>query len=123
MGEAALGAFLVIGFTLHNATEGVGIIAPLTQHRPAFKNFLGLAALAGAPAILGRWIGGFVVNPVVSTVFFAIGAGAILQVIYEVGKLMREQSDADEKPALSWSNLGGLTAGLAFMWVTALLMK
>lgn len=122
-GEAALGAFLVIGFTLHNATEGVGIVAPLTQHKPAFRHFLGLAALAGAPAVLGTWIGGFVVHPVVSTVFFAIGAGAILQVIYEVGKLIWEQSAADQKPAFSWLNVGGLTAGLAFMWVTALLIK
>jgi hypothetical protein len=29
LGEAALGSFLVIGFTLHNITEGVGIAAPL----------------------------------------------------------------------------------------------
>lgn len=122
-GEATLGAFLVIGFTLHNVTEGVGIVSPLTQHKPAFKHFIGLAALAGLPAILGTWIGGFVVNPVVSTVFFAIGAGAILQVIYEVGKLIWEQSVADQKPALSWWNVGGLTAGLAFMWLTALLVK
>lgn len=123
VGEAALGAFLVIGFTLHNLTEGVGIVAPLTQHRPALKHFIALAALAGAPAIAGTWIGGFVVNPAVATIFFAVGAGAILQVIYEVGKLIRDQSDAEQKPALSWLNVGGLTAGLAFMWLTALLVK
>lgn len=123
VGEASLGAFLVVGFTLHNVTEGVGIVAPVTQHKPALKHFILLAALGGAPAILGTWIGGFVVNPVLSTIFFAVGAGAIFQVIYEVGKLLWEQSGADQKPALSWNNLGGLTAGLAIMWLTALLIK
>jgi zinc transporter, ZIP family len=31
MGELALGSFLVIGFTLHNLTEGLGIVAPLLK--------------------------------------------------------------------------------------------
>jgi ZIP family zinc transporter len=122
-GQASLGAFLIIGFTLHNVTEGVGIVSPLTQHKPEVKHFIRLAALAGLPAILGTWIGGFVINPVVSTIFFAMGAGAILQVIYEVGKLIWEQSASDQKPALSMSNVGAFTAGLTLMWLTALLVK
>lgn len=122
-GEAALGAFLVVGFTLHNATEGVGIVAPLTQVRPRLPRFAALAVLAGAPAILGTWLGGFIVSPVLSTVFFALGAGAILQVIWQVGRLIWEQSTAHQEPALSWLNVGGLSAGLALMWLTALLVK
>src|SRR5215217_5571999 len=59
LGEAALGVFLIVGFTLHNVTEGVGIAAPIVGHRPAFKHFIGLAAVAGGPAILGTWIGAF----------------------------------------------------------------
>ena len=31
LGEAALGSFLVIGFILHNITEGIGIAAPVTR--------------------------------------------------------------------------------------------
>ena len=33
LGEAALGSFLVIGFILHNITEGIGIAAPLVSNR------------------------------------------------------------------------------------------
>ena len=39
VGEAALGTFLIIGFTLHNITEGVGIAAPLLKDRPTWKTF------------------------------------------------------------------------------------
>ncbi len=34
LGEAALGSFLVIGFILHNITEGIGIAAPLVPSKP-----------------------------------------------------------------------------------------
>lgn len=53
----------------------------------------------------------------------SLGAGAIFQVIYEVGKLLlkdyaREQGE--KKPSLSASlsvpNLAGLTVGVAIMW-------
>lgn len=69
LGEAALGTFLVLGFTLHNITEGIGIVAPLTRQRPPIWQFGLLAVLAGGPAILGVWIGGFVFSPVAATIF------------------------------------------------------
>jgi zinc transporter, ZIP family len=47
----------VIGFTLHNVTEEVGIAAPLTERRPGLAIFAALAALAGLPAVLGTWGG------------------------------------------------------------------
>jgi ZIP family zinc transporter len=58
VGEAALGTFLVIGSTLHNITEGIGIASPMLKERPTWKTFLTLAAIAGGPAILGTWTGG-----------------------------------------------------------------
>jgi zinc transporter, ZIP family len=56
-GVAGLGVFLVLGFTLHNVAEGIGIVAPLTKSRPPLPVFAGLALLAGAPAIVGIWLG------------------------------------------------------------------
>ena len=52
-------AFLVIGFMVHNVTEGLGIAAPASRERVTFLWLAALALVAGAPAILGTWIGGY----------------------------------------------------------------
>jgi zinc transporter ZupT len=123
MGEAALGSFLIIGFTLHNITEGVGIAAPIVRKPPGLKHFVFLILLAGAPAILGTWFGGFAFNPVMATAFLAVGVGAILQVIWEVGKLVARETARLKLPLINWFNLGGFTAGLVLMYFTAFFVK
>ena len=123
LGEVALGTFLVIGFTLHNITEGIGIAAPILKENPSLSHFVALALLGGGPAILGTWIAGFAYSPLAAALFLAVGSGAILQVIYEVSRLLLKDSERSKKPALSASNLGGLTAGVAIMYATALLVS
>ncbi len=123
LGEAALGTFLILGFTLHNITEGVGIAAPILKERPRLAHFACLALLGGGPAILGTWIGGFAYSNLLSAIFLAVGAGAILQVIYEVTRLLLKDSARSKAPALSGANLGGLTVGIAVMYATALLVS
>jgi zinc transporter ZupT len=122
LGEVALGVFLIIGFTLHNVTEGIGIAAPLVQHRPALRHFGLLAAIAGGPAIIGTWIGAFVYSPLWTTIFLAVGVGAILQVIFEVGRLIQRSQQKHREPLLTWTTFGGLAAGVAVMYATALLV-
>ncbi len=122
LGEVALGVFLILGFTLHNVTEGVGIAAPVVGANPGLKHFALLALVAGGPAILGTWIGAFVYSPFWTTVFLAVGIGAILQVIVEVGRLIWRSQQRHGEPALSWTTLGGVTAGIAVMYLTALLV-
>src|SRR5690606_13125267 len=123
-GAAALGSFLVVGFTLHNITEGVGIAAPLLRgDRPALRTFLLLALLAGAPAILGTWIGSLAFSPFLAALFLSLGAGAILQVTYEVGRLLVRDAQRENRPALSWLNFAGLAAGILIMYLTAFLVK
>jgi len=123
LGEAALGTFLILGFTLHNITEGVGIAAPIVRKNPGLKHFILLVLLAGGPAIIGTWIGGFAFNPVLATIFLAIGVGAILQVVWEVGKLIARDSTRMGQPLINWVNLGGFVVGVALMYFTAFLVK
>ena len=119
-GSAALATFLVIGFTIHNVTEGIGIAVPIAEERPKLVQFAGLAALAGFPAIVGTIAGTQAVSPLWIAVCFGVGAGAILQVIIEVGALIARRSGLGQW--LSPSVAGGVTAGLGIMYVTALLV-
>jgi zinc transporter ZupT len=122
-GEAALGTFLILGFTLHNITEGVGIAAPIVRQTPALHHFALLLLISGGPAILGTWFGGFAFNPVLATLFLAIGVGAILQVVWEVGKMVDRDSKALGQPLVNWVNLSGFIVGVALMYFTAFMVK
>ena len=44
----SIGSFLVIGFILHNITEGIGIAAPITRDNPKLRTFLLLLLLSGS---------------------------------------------------------------------------
>jgi zinc transporter ZupT len=123
LGEAALGTFLILGFTLHNITEGVGVVSPVVRKNPGLRHFLCLALIAGGPAIIGTWVGGFAFDPVLATIFLAIGVGAILQVVWEVGKLVARDSAKLDLPLVNWINLGGVVVGIAIMYFTAFFVK
>jgi len=119
-GEAALGSFLVVGFTLHNITEGIGIAAPLLKRDTKLKVFIGLTLLAGLPAAGGTLIGGFSYAPHWGAILFAVGAGAILQVIVEIGTFFYRNAEAGQ--SYSVPNLAGFVLGIAIMYSTALLV-
>jgi zinc transporter, ZIP family len=118
-GEIALGTFLVVGFLLHNTTEGLGIVTPLAEERPGLRSLILLGALAGVPTILGTWIGGFTYSPVWTTLFLAIGAGAIAQVVYELWRMFSRRTSSTMYSPL---NTTGLFLGLLIMYATGLLV-
>jgi zinc transporter, ZIP family len=118
-GEIALGTFLVIGFLLHNTTEGLGIVTPLATDRPALGSLILLGALAGLPTILGAWLGGFTYSPAWTTLFLAVGAGAIAQVVYELWRLFARRAGAGLSTPL---NAAGLLTGMLIMYGTGLLV-
>lgn len=122
-GIAGLGTFLVLGFTLHNVTEGIGIVAPLVDKQPRLWMFGALALLAGAPAIPGIWLGSLSFGPHWSALALAIGAGAILQVVVEVGAYLARHAERTGASWLSAATLAGLAAGLGIMYFSAMLVK
>jgi len=122
-GAAGLGTFLVIGFTVHNITEGIGIAAPILKVRPPLWTFVALALLAGGPAVVGIWIGSLAYAPQWSALALAIGAGAILQVIFEVGALLVRSRGGANAALGSMPVLAGLAVGVGFMYLTAMLVK
>jgi zinc transporter, ZIP family len=120
IGSLALGATLVVGFALHNTTEGLAIVAPVAREgRARLDKLLLLGVLAGAPAVLGAWIGASAFHPSLAALMFGIGAGAIAQVIVQIAPQVRDESGRFLHPLASV----GLLAGLLVMYVTGLLVS
>jgi len=120
LGELALGSFFVVGFMVHNVTEGLGIATPIAgQRRVSLGRLAALALIAGAPAIPGAWLGGFVTSDVLGVLFFAGAAGAALEVVVEVGRYVARQAPGGLS---SGYVLGGYLAGIAIMYLTGLLI-
>jgi ZIP family zinc transporter len=88
-GDISLATVLIVGFALHNATEGFGIVGPLGDIRPSWR-WLGLVGLVGgAPTFLGSMLGYSVTSGPIELAFYAVSGGAILYVIGEVWNGMR----------------------------------
>ena len=118
-GALALGAFLVVGFALHNTTEGLAIVAPIAHLRPTLARLALLGLIAGAPAVLGAWIGAAAFNSSVAAFLFGFGAGAIVQVIVQLTPSLRDSNGRTLHPVA----VGGLLAGMALMFATGLLVS
>ena len=118
-GALALGAFLVVGFALHNTTEGLAIVAPIAHLRPSLGRLALLGLIAGAPAVLGAWIGAAAFNASLAAFLFGFGAGAIVQVIVQLAPSLRD----DEGRTLHPVAVAGLLAGMALMFATGLLVS
>jgi len=119
LGELQLGAFLIVGFMIHNVTEGLGIATPVAKTRVTVLALAGLALIAGAPAILGAWIGGYTTSDVLGALFFAIAAGAALQVVVEVGRYVARTAPGGLR---SGHAIAGFIVGIATMYVTGVLV-
>jgi zinc transporter, ZIP family len=88
-GEIGLATVLIVGFALHNATEGFGIVGPLGEVRPTWC-WIALAGLVGGgPTFIGSIVGYNVTSQPLELVFYAVSGGAILYVIGEVWNGMR----------------------------------
>jgi ZIP family zinc transporter len=88
-GAISLATVLIIGFALHNATEGFGIVGPLGDVTPSWR-WIGIAGLiGGGPTFLGSIVGYGVTSHPLELTFYAAAGGAILYVIGEVWNGMR----------------------------------
>ncbi len=117
-GALALGAFLVVGFALHNTTEGLAIVAPLAKERVSFARLALLGLVAGAPAVLGAWIGAAAFNASAAAFLFGFGAGAIVQVIVTLAPSLRDEQGRTLHPGA----VTGILGGMALMFATGLLV-
>ena len=86
LGAIGLSTVLVVGFALHNATEGFGIVSPLVgaTNRPSWA-YLGLVALiGGGPTTVGTLVGWWWSSPTLAIVFLSLAGGSIIFVISQL---------------------------------------
>src|SRR5213080_3799481 len=88
-GEIGLATVLIVGFALHNATEGFGIVGPLGDAKPSWRWLAIAGFVGGGPTFLGSIVGYNVTSQPLELVFYAVSGGAILYVIGEVWNGMR----------------------------------
>lgn len=112
-GQLALTTLLVVGFALHNGTEGVAISGPVSDIPVRLRELVLMGFLAGFPTIIGSAIGSLFYSDFAGALFFSIAAGALLYVVVEL--LRRAQP--------SKSTLIGLLIGILLMYFTDLLLS
>jgi zinc transporter ZupT len=135
LGKVALGTFLIVGFTLHNTTEGLAIVAPMARsaNKVIMRKLIGMGLIAGAPAIVGAWIGGFLYSPIAAIIFLSIGSGAIFQVVFSIvswiadnNSIRNESMQVQERRKNTWLNtslIAGFAVGMVIMYVTSLMVS
>jgi zinc transporter, ZIP family len=116
IGSVAFGTFLVVGFTIQNVTEGLAIVAPLAKSKPQIGRLLALGLLAGAPAIVGAWIGSVAFNASLAALLFGVAAGAVVQVAEVIWPAMRDSAGR----AVNFLSLAGIAVGFGILYVTSL---
>lgn len=116
-GAIGLATVLIVGFAVHNATEGFGIIGPLGDVRPSWR-WLAIAGLVGgSPVFLGSMLGYAVNSEPLELLFYSVSAGAILYVIGEVWNAMRRYGHRELGLAMV---AAGVFLGMATEMVIAL---
>jgi ZIP family zinc transporter len=83
-GAIGLATVLIIGFALHNATEGFGIVGPLGGLRPSWSWLAVAGLIGGGPTFLGTLVGYQVHSDPLELCFYALAGGAILYVVGEI---------------------------------------
>jgi ZIP family zinc transporter len=114
-GEIGLATVLIVGFAVHNATEGFGIIGPLGDVRPSWTWILLAGLVGGAPVFLGTVIGYNTTSEPLELAFYAVSAGAILYVIGEIWTAVRRLGHRE-------LGLAMVSAGLFFAAMTEMVI-
>lgn len=111
-GSIGLTTILVVGFAIHNATEGMGITGPISDFPMDLKDPFIMGFIAGFPTLLGSVIGSLAYSAQIGSLFFAAAGGALLYVIIELLKISYSPKNT----------FIGVVVGMILMYVTGLFL-
>ena len=109
-GALQLATILIIGFGLHNMTEGFGIAGPLTGQSVTWKFIVLAGLIGGGPTFLGTVIGIVFHSPQLFLFCLALAAGAIIYVVAELLGFARHFKSPE---IVMWGLLLGFLLGYA----------
>jgi ZIP family zinc transporter len=86
-GTAHLGVPLLLGFALHNATEGFGIAGVIVGRKVSWLRLGALGLIASLPTVVGAGLGGVWVNTNIELLCLSLATGSLLFVARELLRL------------------------------------
>ncbi len=115
-GHSAISLGLILGFALHNATEGFGIVGPSLcgKARLPWKTLLMLGLIGGGPTFVGTLLGSLWTNNIFNVFVLAMAGGAILYVLKEMFASVRQASN-------QYALMMAVIAGFMLGWGTGVL--
>jgi ZIP family zinc transporter len=116
-GSIGLAVLLIVGFGTHNATEGFGIIGPLTKlkHKPSAKFLLLAGLMGGGPTFIGTIMGSLWTSAFTYILFLSVAGGALIYVSLLMYNSGRKQTTNDVLMA-------GIFIGLCAGFLTDLIL-
>ncbi len=114
-GEWALSVLLIVGFALHNGTEGFGIVGAAGKTPVTGRDALWLGLLAGAPTCLGTLLSGQGLSSYFTIGFYAFAAGSLLYVILSLTAMSYTATRRMQMAS-------GLFIGISLMYLTAMIL-
>lgn len=112
-GQLALTTILVIGFALHNGTEGMAISGPASDIPIRAKEPILMGFLAGFPTVIGSIVGSLFYSDLAGALFFSTAAGALLYVVIELLRSLQSPK----------SVFVGILIGIFLMYFTDMLLS
>lgn len=120
-GMFTLAIGLVVGFAIHNATEGFGILSPMMRQGNIvpWSTLLLLGAIGGGPTFVGTLVGGLWTSVPLSVFVLALAGGALLYVLRElvVKELYSRMQKREVAQALATIMIP-LVLGFGTGWIT-----
>jgi ZIP family zinc transporter len=114
-GEWELSMLLVIGFALHNGTEGFGIVGASGKTPVTATDILLFGLVAGAPTCLGTLLSGQGLSSYFSIAFYSLAAGSLLYVILSLTAMSYTATRRLQMAS-------GLFLGISLMYVSAMVL-
>ena len=114
-GQWVLSALLLIGFALHNGTEGFGIIGAAGRSPITWSDAMWLGLVAGAPTCLGTLLSGQDISFYFSIACYSLAAGSLL---YVVLALVPIAYTATRRVPVAF----GVFSGISLMFLTSIVV-